>query len=182
MHDQTAHGGSFRMLSVLDEHTRQCHGLEPRHSYRAKDVINKLDQLIEIHGAPKYIRSDNGPEFIAYAIKDWMKSRGIKTHYIKPGSPWEQPFVESFHDKLRDEFLNRELFYSLREARVMVEGWRKYYNAERIHSAIDYKTPNEFASCELTSLRATPSTTSTRRNTLLISNNRRTINLSEITV
>ena len=182
VHDQTAHGGSFRMLSVLDEHTRQCHGLEPRHSYRAKDVINKLDQLIEIHGAPKYIRSDNGPEFIAYAIKDWMKSRGIKTHYIKPGSPWEQPFVESFHDKLRDEFLNRELFYSLREARVMVEGWRKYYNAERIHSSIDYKTPNEFASCELTSLRATPSTTSTRRNTLLISNNRRTINLSEITV
>ena len=182
VHDQTAHGGSFRMLSVLDEHTRQCHGLEPRHSYRAKDVIHKLDQLIEIHGAPKYIRSDNGPEFIAYAIKDWMKARGIKTHYIKPGSPWEQPFVESFHDKLRDEFLNRELFYSLREARVMVEDWRKYYNAERIHSAINYKTPNEFAFCELTSLRATPSTTSTRRNTLLISNNRRTINLSEITV
>jgi len=182
VHDQTAHGGSFRMLSVLDEHTRQCHGLEPRHSYRAKDVINKLDQLIEDHGAPKYIRSDNGPEFIAYAIKDWLEARGIKTHYIKPGSPWEQPFVESFHDKLRDEFLNRELFYSLKEARIMMEDWRNYYNAERIHSAIDYKTPNEFASCELTSLRATPSIPSTRRNALLISNNRRTINLPEITV
>lgn len=182
VHDQTAHGGSFRMLSVLDEHTRQCHGLEPRHSYRAKDVINKLDELIAIHGAPKYIRSDNGPEFIAYAIQDWMKARGIKTHYIKPGSPWEQPFVESFHDKLRDEFLNREIFYSLREAQVMVEDWRESYNSERVHSSLGYQTPNEFAACELTPLRATPSTPSTRRKTLPKSNERRTLTLSEITV
>ena len=170
------------MLSVLDEHTRQCHGLEPRHSYRAKDVITALERLISRHGAPKYIRSDNGPEFIAYAIKDWMKERGIKTHYITPGSPWEQPFVESFHDKLRDEFLNREIFYSLREAEVMVEDWRERYNSERIHSSLNYLTPDEFASCELTPLRATPSTPSTRRNYLQTSNKRRTINLSKITV
>ena len=109
--------------------------------YRAKDVITALERLISRHGAPKYIRSDNGPEFIAYTIKDRMKERGIKTYYITPASPWEQPFVESFHDKLRDEFLNREIFYSLREAEVMVEDWRERYNSERIHSSLNYLTP-----------------------------------------
>ncbi len=95
---------------MLDEHTCQCNGLEPRHSYCAQDVINKLDQLIKAHGAPEYIRSHNRPEFIAYAIKDWMEARDIKTHYMALGSACEQPFVESFHDKLRDEFLYRALF------------------------------------------------------------------------
>lgn len=182
VHDQTASGGTFRMLSILDEHTRQCHNLEPRHSYRASDVLKALERLIARHGAPTYIRSDNGPEFIAYAIGDWLKARDIKTHYIKPGSPWEQPFVESFHDKLRDEFLNREIFYSLREAQLMAEDWREHYNSERIHSSLGYMTPDEFATCELPPLRATPSIASTRRNSLQTNHKPRRINQLETTI
>ena len=119
VYDQTDWGSSFRMLSVIDEHTRECHSLRPRKSYRAQDVIEVLEELIDEHGAPSHTRSDNGPEFIAYQIKDWMKRRGIKTYYIKPGSPWEQCYIESFHDKLRDKFLNREIFYSLAEAEIL---------------------------------------------------------------
>jgi len=145
--DQTVNGGSFRCLSVIDEYTRQCHSLTPRRSYRATNVIETLEQLVAIHGAPEYIRSDNGPEFIAYAIQDWMKERGIKSHYIKPGSPWEQAYVESFHDKFRDEFLNRELFFSLREAEMLIEGWRNEYNQLRPPSSLGYQTPDEFAAC-----------------------------------
>ena len=145
VHEQTDWGTNFRILSVIDEHTRQCHSLRPRRSYRAEDVIEVLEELIAEHGAPQYIRSDNGPEFIAYKIRDWLKEQGIKTHYITPGSPWEQCYIESFHDKLRDEFLNREIFYSLAEAEILLEGWRKEYNDKRIHSSLGYQTPNEYA-------------------------------------
>ena len=163
VHDQTDWGSSFRILSVIDEYTKECHSLRPRKSYRAQDIIEVLEELIDEHGAPSYIRSDNGPEFIAYQIQDWMKKRGIKTHYIKPGSPWEQCYIESFHDKLRDEFLNREIFYSLPEAKILLEGWRKEYNEVRIHSSLGYQTPTEFANCGKTPFRATPSTPSFRR-------------------
>ena len=156
--DQTECGASFRLLSVMDEYTRQCHSLRPRHSYRATDVIEVLEELIDEHGAPKYIRSDNGPEFIAYVIQDWLKIQGIQTHYITPGSPWENGHIESFHDKLRDEFLNREIFYTLREASVLLEDWRQEYNTERIHSSLDYRTPAEFAVDCKSALRATPFT------------------------
>ncbi|MFC5049069.1 IS3 family transposase [Rubritalea spongiae] len=162
VYDQTEHGSSFRILSVLDEYTRQCHSLNPRHSYRAEDVIEVLEELIVEHGPPRFIRSDNGPEFIAYKIRDWLKEQGIQTHYITLGSPWEQCYIESFHDKLRDEFLNREIFYSLAEAKILLEGWRKEYNDERIHSSLAYLTPNEFARSVQTPLRATPSTPSVR--------------------
>lgn len=145
VHDQTINGQSLRILSVVDEYTRQCHSIVPRRSYRAGDVIEALDELIFEHGAPTFIRSDNGPEFIAYAIRDHLKEQGIQTHYIKPGSPWEQPYVESFHDKLRDELLNREIFYSLFEAKVILEDWRNEYNSERPHSSLRYRTPNEYA-------------------------------------
>lgn len=145
VHDQTENGNSIRILSILDEHTRECHGLRPRRSYRAQDVINVLEELIAEHGAPACIRSDNGPEFIAYAIRDWLGERGIKTHYITPGSPWEQAYVESFHDKLRDELLNREIFANLSESGTMLESWRNEYNDERPHSSLDYLTPNEYA-------------------------------------
>jgi len=145
VYDQTVNGGSFRILSVIDEYTRQCHSLRPRRSYRAQNVIEVLEELIAEHGAPQYIRSDNGPEFIAHLIQEWMEERHIKTHYIKPGSPWEQAYVESFHDKLRDNFLNRELFYTLREAEILLEGWRQEYNDLRPHSSLGYKTPSEFA-------------------------------------
>lgn len=165
IHDQTEHGASFRMLSIMDEYTRQCHHLAPRLSYRADNVIEALEGLIAEHGVPKYIRSDNGPEFIAHKIKDWLKNNGIKSHYITPGSPWENGYIESFHDKLRDEFLNRELFYSIREAEILLEGWRKEYNDTRIHSSLGYQTPNEYAANVETALRATPSTPSLRERT-----------------
>lgn len=145
VHDQTANGQSLRILSVLDEYTRQCHGISPRRSYRAVDVIGALDLLIHEHGAPAFIRSDNGPEFIAHAIRDHLREQGIRTHYITPGQPWEQPYVESFHDKLRDELLNREIFHSLFEAEVILEDWRNEYNSERPHSSLRYLTPDEYA-------------------------------------
>jgi len=163
VHDQTDHGTNFRMLSVLDEYSRQCHSLRPRSSYRAEDVIDVLDELIAEHGAPKFIRSDNGPEFIAYKIRDWLQENGIKSHYIAPGSPWEQCYIESFHDKLRDEFTNREIFYSIREAEILLEGWRKEYNEKRIHSSLGYLTPDEYANNAQIPFRATPSTTSVRK-------------------
>lgn len=162
VHDQTEHGSGFRMLSVLDEYSRQCHSLHPRSSYRAENVIEVLEDLIAKHGAPQYIRSDNGPEFIAYKIKDWLKANDIKSHYITPGSPWENAYIESFHDKLRDEFLNREIFYSLAEAKIMLEGWRQEYNSERIHSSLGYQTPDEYAANAQITFRATPSTPSVR--------------------
>ena len=162
VHDQTEHGSGFRTLSVIDEFSRQCHSLRPRSSYRAENVIEVLEDLIAEHGTPKYIRSDNGPEFIAYKIRDWLKSNDIKSHYITPGSPWENAYIESFHDKLRDEFLNREIFYSLAEAQIMLEAWRKEYNTERIHSSLGYQTPDEYAANAQISFRATPSTASVR--------------------
>jgi len=145
VYDQTANGQSMRILSVVDEYTRQCLSLRPRRSYRATDVIEVLEELILKHGSPVYIRSDNGPEFIATALQDHLLKQGINTHYIKPGSPWEQPYVESFHDKLRDELLNREIFYSLEEAKIILRTWTKEYNAERPHSSLGYQTPNEYA-------------------------------------
>ena len=165
--DQTECGASFRLLSVMDEYTRQCHNLRPRHSYRATDVIEVLEELIDEHGAPEYIRSDNGPEFIAYVIQDWLETQGIKTHYITPGSPWENGHIESFHDKLRDEFLNREIFYTLKEAAILLEDWRKEYNTERIHSSLDYRTPAEFSDDCKSALRTTSSspTCSVNQNT-----------------
>lgn len=181
VHDQTDWGSSFRILSVLDEYSKECHSLRPRRSYRAENVIEVLEELIEEHGAPQFIRSDNGPEFIAYAIRDWLKRREIKTHYITPGSPWEQCYIESFHDKLRDEFLNREIFYSLEEARVLLEGWRKEYNEVRIHSSLGYVTPVEFAQGVRTPLRATPCAPSSRQSTQLTPH-REQYNLTESTV
>jgi putative transposase len=145
VYDETANGQGMRILSVVDEYTRQCFSLRPRRSYRATDVIEVLDELILENGSPVYLRSDNGPEFIAYALQDHLAKQGINTHYIKPGSPWEQPYVESFHDKLRDELLNREIFYSLEEAKIILGSWRDEYNAERPHSSLNYQTPNEYA-------------------------------------
>lgn len=145
VHDQTANGQSIRILSIVDEFTRQCFSIRPRRSYRATDVIEVLDELIVEHGSPTYLRSDNGPEFIAYALQDHLGKQGITTHYIRPGSPWEQPYVESFHDKLRDELLNREIFHSLAEAAVILNSWRIEYNSERPHSSLSYQTPDEYA-------------------------------------
>jgi len=144
VHDQTDHGSRFRILSVIDEYTRECLALVPGWSIRATDAIRFVKSAMEEHGNPEYMRSDNGPEFIAYAMQDWLKARNVQTAYIRPGSPWEQGYVESFHDKLRDELLNREIFTSLREAEVLIEEWRKEYNEFRPHSSLNYMTPLEF--------------------------------------
>jgi putative transposase len=143
--DQTENGSRFRILTLLDEHTRQSLAVHAAWSIRAIDVIAVVETAIARYGVPDHVRSDNGPEFIAYAIQDWLAEAGIKTIYIQPGSPWENGHIESFHDKLRDECLNRELFGSLAEARVILESWRVEYNDRRPHSALGYQTPGEFA-------------------------------------
>jgi putative transposase len=158
--DQTERGSKLRLLTLLDEYTRQCLAIHVAWSIRAVDVITVVEAAMVRYGKPAHIRSDNGPEFIAYAIGDWLKENKIETIYIRPGSPWENGHIESFHDKLRDECLNRELFGSLLEAKVLVEQWRIDYNTKRPHSSLRYQTPQEVADHWQTSLRASPSATS----------------------
>lgn len=143
--DQTENGTRFRVLTLIDEYSRRCLAMAAGWSIRAVDVIEVVQGAMERHGKPEHIRSDNGPEFIAYAIRDWLAAEQVGTIYIRPGSPWEQAYIESFHDKLRDECLNRELFGSLREAQVILEQWRKEYNQARPHSSLGYLTPEEYA-------------------------------------
>jgi len=150
--DQTENGTRFRVLTLLDEYTRQCLAVHMDWSIRAVDVITVVEAAMARHGTPRHLRSDNGPEFIAYAIQDWLKGKNVKTIYITPGSPWENAYIESFHDKLRDECLNREIFGSLWEARVVIEQWRLEYNTERPHSSLGYQTPAEFAGRAIGSL------------------------------
>ena len=147
--DQTENGSCFRILTLLDEYTRQCLAIHPASSIRAVDVITVVEAAIARYGAPEHLRSDNGPEFIATCMQDWLKAQEIKTLYITPGSPWENGHIESFHDKLRDECLNRELFGNLREVRVILESWRVEYNERRPHSALGYRTPNEYAGTQM---------------------------------
>lgn len=143
--DQTENGTRFRILTLIDEYTRQSLGMRVDWSIRAVDAITILEAAMAEYGAPGHLRSDNGPEFIADAIQDWLREKEVRTIYIAPGSPWENGYIESYHDKLRDECLNRELFGSLKEARVVLEQWRKYYNEKRPHSSLGYQTPEEFA-------------------------------------
>jgi putative transposase len=145
VHDQTEQGRTLRMLTLIDENTKEALAIHVGYSIRAVDAITVLEAAIERYGAAKHLRSDNGPEFIAEALQDWLRDQQIKTLYIEPGSPWEQAYIESFHDKLRDECLNREIFHSLAEARIILEGWRVEYNEQRPHSALGYLTPVEFA-------------------------------------
>jgi putative transposase len=145
IHDQTEQGRTLRILTLIDEYTKQALAIHVSYSIRAVDAITVLEAAINRYGAPKHVRSDNGPEFIAKAIQDWLQQTAIKTLYIQPGSPWEQAFIESFHDKLRDECLNRELFPSLAEARLILEQWRVEYNHQRPHSALGYLTPEQFS-------------------------------------
>lgn len=154
--DQTERGSRLRMLTLLDEYTRQCLAVHVAWSIRAVDVITVVEAAMVRYGVPEHLRSDNGPEFIAYAIQDWLQARQVKAIYIKPGSPWENGHIESFHDKFRDECLNRELFGSLLEAKVLVEQWRIDYNTNRPHSSLRYQTPQEVADRWQTSLRASP--------------------------
>lgn len=141
----TKEGRPVRVLSVVDEFTRECLALAAGRSMKADDVIDVLEGLMWRHGSPTALRSDNGPEFVARSVQDWLHGGGVQTLYIAPGCPWENGFVESFHDKLRDELLDREIFGSLEECQVMLDNFREEYNTERPHMSLKYATPAEFA-------------------------------------
>lgn len=143
--DQTEDGARLKLLPVLDEYTRESHAILVERSITAQDVVELLAYLFRVHGEPEFIRSDNGPEFIATAVKNWLATSGVKTLYIEPGSPWENAYSESFNSRLRDELLNRELFTSLTEAKVLVEHYRVSHNHERPHSSLNWRTPAELA-------------------------------------
>src|SRR5947207_2981663 len=143
--DQTSDGKRLKMLPVVDEFTRECLTIEVERSMTAKDVVDTLKYLFEVRGVPRHIRSDNGPEFIAGAVKQWLKQSGATTLYIEPGSPWENAYSESFNGKFEDELLNREEFATLKEAKVLVEDYRREYNNRRPHSSLGYRTPAKFA-------------------------------------
>ena len=143
--DQTTDSRPLKFLPIEDEFTRECLSIDVARSITARDVITTLKDLFAIRGAPRFIRSDNGPEFIARAIRGWLAESGVGTLYIKPGSPWENAYSESFNGRFRDEFLNREMFTTLREARLITEDFRLQYNHRRPHSSLDYLTPAAFA-------------------------------------
>ena len=141
MQDRTHNGKSFRILNIMDEFTRECLLAKATRSFTHQDVMKHLTDLFCENGVPVHIRSDNGPEFIAKRLRAWLDKLTVKPLFIEPGSPWENGFVESFNGKMRDEFLNGEIIYSLNEAEVLLEQWRIYYNTIRPHSSLDYKPP-----------------------------------------
>jgi putative transposase len=139
--DRTHEGRRFRMLNVLDEFTHECLSIRINRKLKSIDVINVLSDLFILRGVPGHIRSDNGPEFVARAVQEWIAAVGAKTAYIEPGSPWENGYIESFNARLRDELLNGEIFYTLREAQIVIESWRRHYNTIRPHASLGYKPP-----------------------------------------
>lgn len=139
--DRTRDGRKIRMLTVIDEFTRECLAIEVKRRLDSQDVLAVLARLFVSRGVPDHIRSDNGPEFAAKAVCKWLAVMNAKTLYIEPGSPWENGYNESFNGKLRDECLNTELFYSLREAQIIIENWRREFNTIRPHSSLGYRPP-----------------------------------------
>jgi len=139
MQDRTHNGAAFRILDIIDEYTREClrARVERRLSY--EEVLEELAWLFCTRGIPAYIRSDNGPEFTAQRVLEWLSTLGIQTLFIEKGSPWENGYVESFNGKMRDELLDWEIFYALKEAQVLIENWRRDYNTIRPHSALNYR-------------------------------------------
>ena len=133
--------GRHRMLNIVDEFTRECLAIRVKRRLNSIDVIDLLSDLFVLRGVPGHIRSDNGPEFVAAAVRAWVAAVGAKTAYIEPGSPWENGYIESFNARLRDELLNGEIFYSLKEAQIVIEGWRCHYNTIRPHSSLGYQPP-----------------------------------------
>jgi putative transposase len=142
---RTERGGKLRILTILDEYTRECLTIHVARSVSSRQVIQVLEWLFLLRGAPDYLRSDNGPEFVAYALQQWLRDRHCNTLYIKPGSPWENPFIESFNGTFRSECLNRWVFAEGREAQILIEQWRQEYNQHRPHSSLGYLAPAVFA-------------------------------------
>ena len=143
--DRTEGGGRLRLLTVVDEYTRECLTIEVGRRLTGGDVVEVLEELFATRGRPGYLRSDNRPEFASKAVRKWLKSQQVGTLFIEPGAPWENGYVESFNGKLRDECLNGELFLSLTEARYVVDRWRMDYNHHRPHSRLNWMTPAAFA-------------------------------------
>jgi len=139
--ERTRDGRPIRMLVIVDEFSRECLAIEVARRLNSTDVLDCLGELFVSRGLPDYIRSDNGPEFTAQAVREWLQKLGVQTLFIEPGSPWENGYVESLNGKLRDELLNREIFYTLTEAKVLVEHWRREYNQVRPHSSLGYRPP-----------------------------------------
>ncbi len=141
VHHRTDDGRAFRTLNIIDEHSREALMIRVRRKLNSVDVIDALTDLFILRGVPKFIRSDNGPEFVAEAVRKWINAVGAQTAYIEPGSPWENGYIESFNGKMRDELLNGEIFYTLKEAQILIEQWRVHYNTKRPHSALGYQPP-----------------------------------------
>ena len=139
--DRTHDGRAIKILTVIDENTRESLAIVVTRKIKSDDVLHCLTDLFVKHGPPEHIRSDNGAEFTAKAVRSWFGRIGVKTLFIEPGSPWENGYNESFNGKLRDELLNREIFYTFREAQIIIEGWRKEYNTFRPHSSLGYLPP-----------------------------------------
>jgi transposase InsO family protein len=139
--DHTHDGRKYRMLNIVDEFTHECLAIRIDRKLKSMDVIDVLSDLFILRGVPEHVRSDNGPEFVATAVQEWIAAVGARTAYITPGSPWENGFIESFNARLRDELLDGEIFYSLKEARIVIESWRHHYNSVRPHESLGYKAP-----------------------------------------
>jgi putative transposase len=141
MIDHTVDGRAFKILNIIDEYTRECLAAVVARKIKAQGVIDTLFSLFIFRGIPAYLRSDNGPEFTAKAVRKWLSRLGGKTLYIEPGSPWENGYVESFNGRMRDELLSREVFTTLEEAKVLIEQWKREYNQVRPHSSLGYRPP-----------------------------------------
>jgi transposase InsO family protein len=139
--DRTQDGRPIRLLTIVDEYTRECLAITVARRLRSDDVLAQLTALMSTRGTPTHLRSDNGAEFTATAVREWLARVGVQTLFIEPGSPWENGYVESFNGKLRDELLNGELFYTLREAQILIERWRRHYNIVRPHRALGQRPP-----------------------------------------
>ena len=141
MIDRTADGRAFKILNIIDEYSRECLAILVARKIKNQDVIDLLYYLFISHGIPEHIRSDNGPEFTAKKVRRWLTNLGVKTLFIEPSSPWENGYIESFNGKLRDELLDREIFMTLEEAKILIEQWRREYNQIRPHSSLGYRPP-----------------------------------------
>jgi putative transposase len=139
--EHTENGRAFRVLNIIDEYTRECLGALVERKIKSEDVLDQLFNLFVFRGVPEHIRSDNGPEFTAKAVRKWLNRMGVKTLFIEPGSPWENGYIESFNGKMRDELLNGEIFTTLVEAKVLINQWKEEYNQVRPHSSLGYRPP-----------------------------------------
>jgi len=153
---RTHDGRPVKLITVIDEYSRECLAIRAARKMRSDHVLELLAELFTMNGIPEHIRSDNGPEFAARSVRDWLPKVGVQTLFIEPGSPWENGYCESFNGKLRDELLNGEVFYSLKEVQILTESWRREYNGFRPHSSLGYRPPSPEVIKTRTGLAAKP--------------------------